>query len=104
MPHGYCLHWDPRLLLLFILGNLGIALAYFAIPTALYYFARRRRNLPYPWMFRLFGAFIVACGLTHLAKIWTIYQPVYWLEGGMDALTAVISLVTAVLLVRIIPQ
>lgn len=35
MPHGYCMRWDDPLLLVFIAGNVGIAIAYFLIPLAL---------------------------------------------------------------------
>ncbi len=87
-----------------IASNLGIAIAYFAIPIALYHFIRKRRDVPYPWMFRLFAMFIVACGLTHLMQIWTLYQPVYWLESCIDAYTALISLLTAALLWPLIPK
>ena len=72
MPHGYCLRWDVPLLSTLIIGNLGIALAYFQIPVALRYFVGKRKDLPYPHIFRLFAAFIFSCGLTHLIKVWTI--------------------------------
>lgn len=103
MAHGYCLRWDGPLLSAFILGNLGIALAYFLIPTALRYFIGKRKDLPYAYMFKLFAAFILSCGLTHIAKVLTLYQPVYWIEAGLDLLTAAISLVTAALLFPLIP-
>ncbi len=104
MPHGFCLNWDPALLIFLILANLGIALAYFAIPLALWYFVRHKRELPYPWIFQLFGMFIIACGTTHLMKIWTLYQPFYWAEASIDAGTALISLATALILWPLIPK
>ncbi|CAN5335347.1 hypothetical protein BH11CYA1_BH11CYA1_13980 [soil metagenome] len=103
MPHGYCLRWDGPLLTVFIIGNLGITLAYFLIPAALRYFIGKRRDLPYAYMFKLFAAFILSCGLTHVAKVLTLYQPLYWLEAGLDLMTAGISLVTAALLFPLIP-
>jgi signal transduction histidine kinase/CheY-like chemotaxis protein len=104
MPHGYCLRWDGPLLFVLISANLGIAIAYFAIPLALRMFVGKRRDLPYPHMFKLFAAFILSCGLTHLAKIFTFYYPAYWAEATIDAWTAVISLTTAVLLYPLIPK
>ncbi len=104
MPHGFCLQWNGPLLFVFIAGNLGIAIAYFLIPLALQRFIGRRKDLPYPHMFKLFAAFILSCGITHLAKIWTLYHADYWLEAFLDLLTAVISLVTAALLYPLIPQ
>jgi PAS domain S-box-containing protein len=104
MPHGYCLQWNGPLLTAFVVGNLGIALAYFIIPAALRYFIGKRKDLPYGYMFKLFAAFILSCGITHIAKVWTLYQPAYWLEAGLDLFTAIISLLTAVLIFPLIPR
>jgi signal transduction histidine kinase len=104
MPHGYCLRWDGPLLLVFISANLGIAIAYFLIPVALRYFIGKRKDLPYPFMVKLFAAFILSCGITHIAKVWTIYQPAYWVEAGIDMWTAIVSLVTACLLFPLLPK
>lgn len=104
MPHGYCLRWDPLLLVLLIVANIGIALAYFSIPISLLVFVARRKDLAYSWMFKLFSAFIICCGLTHMMKVVTIYKSTYLLEGLVDLVTALVSLVTAVLLVPLIPK
>lgn len=104
MPHGFCLQWNAPLLFVFIAGNLGIALAYFLIPVALQRFIGKRKDLPYPFMFKLFAAFILSCGITHLTKIWTLYHADYWLEAGLDLWTAGVSLATAALLYPLIPK
>jgi signal transduction histidine kinase/ActR/RegA family two-component response regulator len=104
MPHGYCLRWDGPLLFVLISSNLGIAIAYFAIPFALRMFVGKRADLPYPHMFKLFAAFILSCGVTHVAKVLTFYYPAYWPEALLDAWTAAISLTTAVLLYPLIPK
>ncbi|CAN5300382.1 hypothetical protein BH11CYA1_BH11CYA1_22480 [soil metagenome] len=104
MPHGYCLRWDPALLFVFILGNAGIAIAYFMIPLALRYFIGKRADLPYSHMFKLFAVFILSCGITHLMKVWTLYQPAYWIEALADLWTAAVSLLTAILLLPLIPK
>ena len=104
MPHGQCYLWDANLLRLHGISDALIALSYFSIPLTLLYFVRKRRDLPYPALFLLFGAFIVACGTTHVLEVVTIWKPIYWLSGSVKGLTAAISLVTAVGLIRIIPQ
>jgi PAS domain S-box-containing protein len=104
MPHGYCLRWNGPLLFMFIAGNLGIAVAYFYIPLALRYFVSRRRDLPYSYMFQLFALFIASCALTHVAQVWTIYQPAYWIEAGLDLWAAIVSLTAAALLTPLIPR
>ena len=104
MPHGQCYLWDAGLVRLHGISDALITLAYFSIPLTILHFVRKRRDLPYPTIFILFGAFIVACGTTHLLEVVTIWRPYYWLSGGVKAVTAFISLVTAVGLVRIVPR
>jgi len=104
MPHGYCLRWEPALVFSMVASNLGIALAYFAIPGAIWYLTRHKKDLPYPWMFRLFAMFIIACGLSHVMKVWTLYEPFYWTEVLIDVFTAGLSLLTAAMLWPLIPK
>jgi len=104
MAHGYCYLWNPKLVGLHALSDSLIALAYFSIPIALIYFTRQRRDLPYPWLFQLFSAFIIACGSTHLMEVWTLWHPTYWVSGALKALTAIVSLSTAGVLIPVIPQ
>ncbi|MEH2247686.1 hybrid sensor histidine kinase/response regulator [Nostoc sp.] len=104
IPHGHCYLWQRNLVWLHILSDASIALAYYSIPATLFYFVRKRQDLPFDWIFLLFSAFIVACGTTHLIEIWTLWHPTYWLSGFIKAVTATISLITAVNLVSLIPQ
>ncbi|MGD1856221.1 MAG: sensor histidine kinase [Leptolyngbyaceae cyanobacterium] len=104
IPHGHCYLWKSGLVWLHLLSDGFIALAYFSIPVALLYFVQRRRDLPYPWLFLLFGGFIIACGLTHVLSIWTLWHPNYWTSGGIKALTAVVSLMTAATMIPVIPE
>src|SRR5215207_1916268 len=104
MPHGMCYLWQPGILLLHIVSDALITLAYFSIPFTLLYFVRKRRDLEFNWMFVCFAVFIVACGTTHAMEIWTVWQPVYWLSGSIKAITALASVPTAILLVKLIPQ
>ncbi|MBD0265736.1 MAG: PAS domain S-box protein, partial [Tolypothrix sp. Co-bin9] len=104
IPHGHCYLWQTNLVGLHILSDAFIALAYYSIPATLFYFVRKRQDLPFDWIFLLFSAFIVACGTTHLIEIWTLWHPTYWLSGFVKAVTALISVITAVQLVPLVPQ
>jgi PAS domain S-box-containing protein len=104
MPHGYCLQWNVPLLGLFLIGNLLTAFAYFSIPLTLSLLIKNRDDLSFKWVYGLFAAFIVACGTTHLMKVWTIWFPTYWLEAALDMITGIISLVAAVLLWWVLPR
>ena len=104
MPHGYCYMWNPGLVWLHVISDSLIALSYFTIPFTLLWFVRKRRELPFSRMFVLFGAFIVACGATHVMEVWNLWHAQYWLAGGLKAVTALASVATAILLVRLVPQ
>jgi len=104
MPHGACFMWQPAVLWLHVLSDSLIVLSYYSIPFALVYFVYKRTDLIYRWIFLLFGAFILLCGTTHLFSIWTIWHPNYWLEGLLKALTALVSMVTAILIWPLIPK
>ena len=104
IPHGHCYLWQTQLVWLHVASDSIIALAYFSIPITLVYFISKRQDLPFDWIFALFGAFIVACGITHIFELWTLWHPTYWLSGTMKAITALISFATAILLVDLMPQ
>ena len=104
MPHGMCYLWRSDILALHVLADSLITLAYFSIPFTLLYFVRRRQDLQFNWVFVCFAIFIIACGTTHLMEIVTIWRPVYWLSGVIKAITALASLPTAVMLVRLVPE
>jgi len=104
MPHGYCYLWNPDLVWLHVVSDALIALAYFSIPVTLIYFIRKRRDLPFNWMFVSFGIFILACGATHTMEVWTLWHGTYWLSGAIKAITAMASVPTAILLVQLVPR
>lgn len=104
MPHGFCYLWNSRLVWLHVASDSLIALSYFAIPAILLWLVRKRRDLPFSWMFVLFGVFIVACGTTHVMEVWTLWHANYWLSGIIKAITAAASTSTAVFLTQIAPK
>jgi signal transduction histidine kinase len=104
IPHGHCYLWQPGLVWLHIISDSCIAFAYYSIPITLVYFVQKRKDLPFDWIFLLFGAFIVACGTTHLMEVWTLWHPTYWLSGAIKAVTALVSLYTALELIPLVPK
>jgi PAS domain S-box-containing protein len=103
-PHGFCYRWNSGLVWLNVLSDALIALAYFTIPFTLLWFIRKRRDLPFSWMFALFGVFIIACGTTHVMEVWNLWHAQYWLAGIIKANTALASVLTAILLVQLVPK
>jgi PAS domain S-box-containing protein len=104
LPHGYCLSWSEPLLLTYVASDSLIFLAYCSIPVALACFARRRKDFPYRWLLWLFAAFIMSSGATHLMSAIVLWLPLYGLDALIKAATAIISVITAVLLWPLLPQ
>lgn len=102
LPHGTCYAWMPEILWLHVSSDLLIAFSYFSIPTGILFFLRKKQ-LPFPEIFKLFSTFIFLCGLTHLASVIVIWLPFYELTGLLKALTALISIVTVVAGFRLLP-
>lgn len=103
-PHGICLLWEPELIWLHVVSDASIAAAYFSIPFALAILVTKRRDLQFGWVFWAFAIFILACGLTHLLSIYTLWVPIYGIEGLVKAATAVASIFTAVALWPLLPK
>ncbi|WP_116968711.1 sensor histidine kinase [Blastomonas sp. UPD001] len=104
MPHGMCLLWEPWLVLLWAGSDLLIFLSYTAIPIALLRVLRKRTEVPHGGLVALFASFILLCGLTHLLGIVTLWFPIYPWTGWVKLATGIVSMTTAVVLFRLIPD
>lgn len=84
-----------------------IAAAYFSIPLELLYFVTCSNLFPFKWVLFQFGSFIVLCGLTHFLNVFT-YEPhsfILMLALTISKfLTALVSFLTAITLLTLIPQ
>src|SRR6202034_3734489 len=103
MPHGMCFLWQPELIALHVVSDSLIALAYYSIPIALIYFVLKRTDLAFPSIFVLTGLFILACGTTHAMSVWTLWYPDYRVDGGIKAVTALLSIGTGVAIWKVMP-
>jgi PAS domain-containing protein len=106
MPHGYCLLWRPDLVAMHAVSDGLIALAYISIPVTMLTFLRKRpdiqgnsRKIGY-----LFICFILACALTHVAALLTLWWPLYGAQGLLKVMTAMISIVTAAVAWQVLPK
>jgi len=96
--------WTPELALVHNTADLLIWIAFLMISAALIYFVRQHRHPPYPWVFWLFGLFIVSCGFTHFMEVITFDRPVYRLAAAVKVVTATVSWVTVIALVFLVPR
>ncbi|MDP9353687.1 MAG: ATP-binding protein [Chloroflexota bacterium] len=103
--HDEAFGGESLLLGLHVVSDALIGVAYVAISGVLIYLARRAgRSIPFLWAFVAFGIFIVACGLTHFAAAVTVWEPIYWLTGGIKYVTAVVSVGTALAIPPLVPK
>jgi PAS domain S-box-containing protein len=103
-PHGDSYLWKPGILWTQVVSDALIASVYFIIPLCLLFIARQRTDFRYRKLLVLFCIFMYSCGITHMMSIITVWSPLYQVEGILKALTAIVSVSTAFLLIRITPK
>lgn len=84
-------------------SDFAIAGAYFAIPLAILFFARRRKNWPFRHIQKLFAAFILACGTTHLLTglaAWHNFININLIACWMTALISWATVITVLPAIR----
>jgi hypothetical protein len=106
LPHGYCFQWSPGLLWSMVGSDLATALAYFSLPFIITRHAPRAAApaLNLGRLATLFAVFIFACGITHVLDVWTIWRPDYELQALGKTVTALASVLTAIVAWRLSPQ
>lgn len=105
LPHAYCYLRQPGLVWTHVVADSVIGLSYFAISATLVRIVHVcRRDIPFHWMLLAFGLFIIACGSTHFVEVLTVWVPVYVFSAAIKILTALASVVTAVVLPFTVPQ
>lgn len=103
-PRWYCGKWSEFHGWLYIISDFLIFAAYFTIPFLLIHFIIRKRDVPFSKLFWLFGAFIFACGATHLIDAIIFWFPVYKLSAVVRLITAIVSWGTIFALYRVLPE
>jgi signal transduction histidine kinase len=100
----HCGQWTDFHGWLYILSDLGIWAAYFAIPILLFRVLRKRKDVPLNSVIFLFLAFVLLCGLTHLVDALIFWWPVYRLSALLRLATAIVSILAAYALNRVFPM
>src|SRR5580698_10596075 len=103
MPHIVCWKADPRLVWTMAVTNGITFLSYVCICITLLVLARRtRRVIARDWAYFVvgFALFIVACGSTHLLEVITTWVPIFWIDAWTNIITAALSALVAVMLIR----
>ena len=77
---GTCSGWTKGLVIVHVIADMIIWIAYTVIPIILVFLARNRKDIPFNFFFFLFAAFIIGCGLTHLMGAIVPFYPYYYLD------------------------
>lgn len=88
---------------LHVISDGVIAISYFCISGTLIYFVRRRRDVPFNWIFWMFGFSVLGFGISRLMEVWTVWHADYFASGAVKALAAG-SVVTAAMSMLLMPK
>ncbi|WP_031526581.1 sensor histidine kinase [Dyadobacter crusticola] len=100
----YCGNWSDFHGWLYIISDVGIWAAYFAISVLLLALLRRKKDIPFYSVFLLFVAFILLCGLTHLIDAGIFWWPIYRFSALVRFATAIVSFITVYALYKTLPK
>ncbi len=98
----HCGRWTDFHGWLYIISDLLIWSAYFAIPLLIFNYIRKK-EVPFHRVFYLFGTFIFACGTTHLLDALIFWEPLYRLSALVRLGTGIVSWLTVLTLLQVLP-
>lgn len=102
-PRWHCGYWTDFHGWLYIISDLAIWSAYFAIPIVIIKYIRTKTALRFQKIYFLFAVFILSCGLTHLFDAVTFWVPMYRLNALIRLITGIVSWLTIYHLIKILP-
>jgi signal transduction histidine kinase len=99
-----CGQWSDFHGWFYIISDLLVWSAYFAIPAILLGYIFKRKDVRFHRIYFLFAAFILSCGATHLIDAAIFWVPMYRLSALSLFVTGVVSWTTVFYLVKLAPQ
>jgi two-component system, chemotaxis family, sensor kinase Cph1 len=102
-PRWHCGKWTDFHGWLYIVSDLLVWGAYFAIPLIIVRYISRKTNIKFSRIYFLFAAFILACGATHFLDAVAFWYPAYRLSALVRLFTGIISWVTVYYLIKSLP-
>ncbi|MDN3655312.1 PAS domain-containing protein [Ferruginibacter paludis] len=102
-PRWHCGKWTEFHGWLYIISDLMIWSAYFALPIVIIRYISRKKNIRFARLYFLFAAFILACGATHFLDAVIFWIPVYRLSALVRFITGAISWLTVFYVVKYLP-
>ena len=102
-PHWQSGNWTSFHGWLYIISDLLIWSAYFAIPLAILKYLSGRTNSRFFKTYLLFAVFILACGTTYLLDAISFWFPVYRFHTVVKLITGILSWITVIHLIKLLP-
>lgn len=102
-PRWHCGNWSGFHGWLYIISDLLIWAAYFAIPIIIIRYITYRKHQRFIKLYFLFAGFILACGATHFLDAISFWIPLYRVNALVRAITAIVSWLTVFTLIKILP-
>ncbi len=103
MARWQCGRWTGFHGWVYIISDLLIFTAYFTIPILIYFYLRKKVDIKFKGIGVLFILFIFFCGSTHLLDAIIFWYPAYRLNGFLLICTAIVSWITVIGLVKVLP-
>jgi PAS domain S-box-containing protein len=89
---------------LYIISDLLVWSAYFAIPFSIIRYISKRHDARFIRLYFLFAGFILACGATHFFDAVTFWKPVYRINALVRAFTGILSWTTVFYIIKVLPM
>ncbi|WP_426548077.1 ATP-binding protein [Dapis sp. BLCC M126] len=100
---GDCWRDPPQLVWLQTTSNILITFAFYLIAALIIYFIHKRQDIEINWIIPILAICILSYATTHLIEIWSLWYPSDLLSGWLQAITAIISISIAFIMVSLIP-
>ena len=104
MPNGPVWGWASWGVWWNVIPDAVIAITYGIIACTLFRLAHRRKGIPLDWLVVMFGVVTLACGCTHAMAVSNTWHGLFRLTWAIKAVTALASLVTMFVLLRLAPK
>jgi signal transduction histidine kinase len=102
-PRWHCGNWTDFHGWFYIVSDLLIWSAYFAIPLTILKYISKRTDAKFIRTYFLFAGFILACGSTHLLDAITFWFPAYRVNALVRFITGVVSWITVFHMIKLLP-
>jgi PAS domain S-box-containing protein len=102
-PRWRCGKWSEFHGWLYIISDILVWSAYFAIPLIIIRYISKKHDARFIRVYFLFAGFILACGSTHFFDAITFWVPVYRINALVRAITGILSWTTVFYLIKVLP-